>query len=162
MKIARDSVVSIDYTVTDTEGTVLDSSEGQEPMTYIHGRGQIVDGLEHGLEGRIAGESFKVAVPPEQAYGDRDPQRIMRVPVNELPKGMMPQPGMQIFAESPEGETMPLWITEVGDQEVTLDANHPLSGMLLNFAVVVRDVRVASAEELEHGHVHGPGGHHHH
>lgn len=162
MKIAENSVVSIEYTVTDRDGTVLDTSHGQEPLTYIQGQGQIVAGLEKTLAGRAKGDSFKVEVPPSEGYGERDDDRILQVPRKELPKGMKPTVGMQIFAESPEGQTVPLWITDVGETEVTLDGNHPLSGMQLFFAVEVKEVRTATKEELQHGHVHGPGGHHHH
>ncbi len=162
MKIALNAVVSIDYTVKDNDGTVLDTSQGQEPLTYIHGHRQIVAGLESALEGRGKGESFQAEVPPELGYGQRDDERVMKVPRKELPKEMKPAVGMQIFAESPDGHTVPLWITEVSAADVTLDGNHPLSGMKLFFSVSVKDVRTATKEELEHGHVHGAGGHHHH
>jgi FKBP-type peptidyl-prolyl cis-trans isomerase SlyD len=161
MKISRNTVVSIDYTVRDDRGTVLDSSDGQEPLTYLHGHGEIVPGLERTLEGRAAGDSFEALVPAKQGYGERDEGKVLRVPRSELPDGLEPTVGLQVFAEHPEGGHMPLWITEVEADSVTLDANHPLAGLRLHFEVAVRGVREATREEMEHGHVHGSGGHHH-
>jgi FKBP-type peptidyl-prolyl cis-trans isomerase SlyD len=160
MKIARDSVVSIDYTLTDDKGEVLDSSKGQKPLDYLHGHGQIVPGLERELEGKQLGDSFKVDVAPKDGYGEHNPRRIVQVPRTELPSDLAPEIGMQLAAEGPDGEVVPLWITAVTDSQVTLDGNHPLAGQTLHFAIDIRGVREATKEELTHGHVHGPGHEH--
>jgi FKBP-type peptidyl-prolyl cis-trans isomerase SlyD len=160
VKATADRVVSIDYTLTDDEGEVLDTSSGGEPLVYLHGRGQIVPGLERAIEGREAGESLEVEVAARDGYGDRDESKVMQMPRSELPKGLSPEVGMELAAEGPRGEVIPVWLTEVDDASVTLDANHPLAGQTLHFRVEIREVRAATSEELAHGHVHGPGGHH--
>jgi FKBP-type peptidyl-prolyl cis-trans isomerase SlyD len=161
MKATKDSVVSIDYTLTNEAGEVLDTSNGGEPLDYLHGHGQIVPGLERELEGKRAGDSFQIKVSPADGYGDHDHRKVMTVPRKQLPKGLAPEVGMQLTAQGPNGEQIALWIVEVSDREIKVDANHPLAGQTLHFDVAVRSVREASEEELEHGHVHGEGGHHH-
>ena len=160
MKIAHEKVVSIHYTLTNSEGTVLDSSSGGEPLAYLHGFGNIIPGLENALEGKGAGDKLSVTVEPEQGYGARDERLVQAVPRSAF-KGVEDiAPGMQFQAQGPQGARLVV-VTQVADDEVTVDANHPLAGQTLNFDVEVSGVRDATAEELEHGHVHGPGGHHH-
>lgn len=160
MLIAKDHVVEIDYTLTDDAGTVLDSSQGRGPLAYLHGAGNIIPGLESELEGKIAGASFKVSIAPAQAYGERNESLINVVPKQELAEIPDLEVGIQLQAQSPQGIQI-FTVTEIGDSTVTLDGNHPLAGVTLHFAVEVINVRVATEEELSHGHVHGPGGHRH-
>ncbi len=161
MKIAHEKVVSIHYTLTNGEGTVLDSSTGNDPLAYLHGFGNIIPGLENALEGREAGEKLSVTVDPEQGYGSRDERLVQAVPRSAFKGVTELAPGMQFQAQGPEGTRLVV-VTQVTQDLVTVDANHPLAGQTLHFEVEISEVRAATAEELEHGHVHGPGGHHHH
>jgi len=160
MQIAKDKVVSIDYTLTGAGGEVIDSSQGQEPLTYLHGAGNIVPGLERALEGKSAGDEVDATVPPDQGYGQHNPALVQPVPRAQFPGVTDIAVGMQFQAQTNHG---PRVVTVVGvdPDTVTVDANHPLAGETLSFAVKVVDVRDASQQELDHGHAHGPGGHHH-
>ena len=160
MNIAKDKVVSIDYTLTDSGGQVLDSSQGKEPLNYLHGAGHIIPGLESALEGKAEGEQVNVQVPPEQAYGPRDERMVQAVPRTSFQGVQDIKPGMQFQAQTNAGARIITVVGVQGDQ-VTIDANHPLAGQTLNFDVNVRGVRDATPEELTHGHAHGPGGHQH-
>lgn len=160
MQIAKHSVVTIDYTLTSPDGQVLDTSRGRQPLTYLHGVGGIIPGLEAALAGKSAGESVNVTIPPEQGYGQKDPRMVQAVPRSAFQGVSDIQPGMQFQAQSPQGARV-VTVVKVTDDEVTVDANHPLAGMELKFDVDVKDVRAATPEEISHGHVHGPGGHHH-
>ncbi len=161
MQIASQKVATIDYTLTDDQGTELDSSKDGEPLAYIQGIGNLIPGLEEALEGKSAGDELSVSIQPEQAYGKRDEELLQTVPrahfegVDEL------QVGMQFRASSGDGEERVVTVVEIGDEQVTVDGNHPLAGQILNFEVKIVEVRDATQEELDHGHVHGPGGHHH-
>ena len=159
MQISKHKVVSMDYTLTDDQGTVIDTSKGREPLAYIQGIGNIIPGLEAALEGRTEGESVTVRVEPEQGYGERD-ETLLRVVPRNLFDVEEVQAGMQFHAQSEEG-TEVVTVVGVTDEEVTVDSNHPLAGVALNFDVTIVEVRDASEEELSHGHVHGPGGHDH-
>lgn len=156
MQIAKNAVVAIDYTLTDGEGQVLDTSQGRGPLAYLHGAGNIIPGLEKALEGKAEGEKVNVSVPPEEGYGQRDESLIQAVPKKMFAETAEPEPGMQFQAQGPDGARV-LTILKVEDDQVTVDANHPLAGQELNFDVAVVNVREASEEELEHGHVHEPG-----
>lgn len=160
MTIKTDAVVSIDYTLKNDAGEVIDSSQGAEPLQYLHGHGNIVPGLEQALAGKVTGDEVKVSVPPERGYGARDPQRVFDVDRSRLPGDLDPKVGTMLAMQTPEGHQVPLTITQVGAETVTVDANHQLAGETLHFEVAVRDVRDATAEELAHGHAHGPGGAH--
>jgi FKBP-type peptidyl-prolyl cis-trans isomerase SlyD len=160
MKIAHEKVVSIHYTLKNKEGTVLDSSSGSDPLAYLHGFGNIIPGLENALEGKAKGEKLSVTVEPEQGYGARDEQLVQAVPRSAFKGVDNLAPGMQFQAQGPQGARLVV-VTQVATDVVTVDANHPLAGQTLHFDVEVSDVRDATAEELEHGHVHGPHGHHH-
>lgn len=159
MKIAADSVVTLDYVLKDEKGVTIDESSGQ-PLVYLHGHGMIVPGLEDALDGKAAGERVQVAVPPGQGYGERGEEEPMAVPRDRLPKDIKPEAGMMLDAVGPDGNTVTLWILEVKPDAVLVTAEHPLAGVTLHFDVTVKDVRIATADELSHGHVHGPGGHH--
>ncbi|MEX1139161.1 MAG: peptidylprolyl isomerase [Bacteroidota bacterium] len=160
MKIEKDSVVSIEYTLTDERGEVLDSSkEHGEPLAYIHGAGNIIPGLENVLLGKSAGEKFTVSIAPENGYGIRDERHVAKVARDQF-KGVDDlEVGMQFRTEG-SGHSQVVTVTAVEKDTVLVDANHPLAGKTLNFDVSVVSVRKATAEELSHGHVHGPGGHH--
>jgi len=160
VQIARNKVVSIHYTLRDEQGTVLDSSQGRAPLTYLHGKGNIIPGLEQALDGKAAGEKLDVSLAPEQAYGARDERLVQILPRSRLPEGTELAPGMQLRVEGPQGRRL-VQVMKVERDFVTVDGNHPLAGRTLHFAVEVAEVRKATHEEISHGHVHGPGGHHH-
>lgn len=160
MKVAENSVVVIDYTLTDNDGKVIDSSEGAGPLTYLHGAGNIIPGLEEALLGKEGGDAVKASIEPEKAYGERHDALQQEVPA-ELFSGVdNVEVGMQFQSETDQGPVL-VTVVALGDETITVDGNHPLAGVHLNFDVEVREVREASAEELEHGHVHGEGGHQH-
>jgi FKBP-type peptidyl-prolyl cis-trans isomerase SlyD len=160
VKIAKNCVASLEYTLTNDGGEVLDSSSGQEPLVYIHGNDNLIPGLEKELEGKAAGDELKVHIAPTDAYGERDDGMLLTVARADMPSGMDVEPGMQLQAETEDGVHIVSVLAVEGD-EIRLDANHPLAGVPLNFEVKVLEVRDATAEELEHGHVHGAGGHQH-
>jgi len=159
MTITKNSVVLFDYTLTDDEKEVIDSSKDGGPLAYLHGEGQIVKGLEKAMEGKKEGDSFTVTVPPEEAYGMPDPEKIAVVSADQIERGEDLEEGMQLEASNDEGEQIVV-VSKIEGDKVTLDGNHPLAGMTLHFDITVREVRAATAEEIAHGHVHGPGGHH--
>ena len=160
MQVAADKVVTIHYTLKNSEGKVLDSSEGGDPLAYIHGNGNIIPGLEEALEGKSAGDKLEVQVAPDKGYGQHDPSLIQNVPKRAFQGVPQDQPGMRFTAQTEQGPRQVV-VTRVAGDMVTVDGNHPLAGQTLNFNVEVAEVREASEEELAHGHVHGPGGHHH-
>lgn len=161
MQIAQHKVVLIHYTLRNDAGDVLDSSSGGDALAYLHGQGNIIPGLEKALEGRQAGDKLNVKVEPAEGYGLRDAQLVQQVPRRQF-GGADVQPGMQFHAQTSQGHRRVVTVTRIVGDMVTVDGNHPLAGENLHFDVEVADVRDATAEELEHGHVHGPGGHHHH
>ena len=160
MSISQDQVVSIHYTLTDDEGAVIDSSAAGEPLAYLHGHGNLIPGLERELSGKRAGDKLQVKIAPADAYGEYDAALVQRVPRRALKGVSDVRVGLRLQAQTPDGPRA-LTVTQVNGDMVTLDGNHPLAGKHLNFAVEVAEVRAATAEELAHGHVHGPGGHHH-
>ena len=160
MQVSAQKVVFIHYTLTSEEGEVIDSSEGHAPLAYIHGHGNIIPGLENALLGKAAGDKIKVTIPPEDGYGLHDEELIQTVPIDAFHGVDEILPGMQFHTETPEGIQL-VTVVKVEGDEVILDGNHPMSGLTLNFDVEVTDVRDATEEELNHGHVHGEGGHHH-
>ncbi len=161
MKISSGSVVGIDYSLHLGDGKVIDASEPGEPMTYLHGEGQIVPGLESALEGLSVGDQKQVVLPPGEGYGDHDPRGLQEVPKDAFPAGFDPQVGMELTAEGPNGEPVPFTVREVKPEAIVIDLNHPLAGKTLHFDVTVREVRAATQEEIEHGHAHAGDGHHH-
>ena len=159
MQVGKNKVVSIDYTLTNDGGQVIDTSQGREPLTYLHGAGNLIPGMEGGLEGKAAGDQTKLTIAPADAYGERDEQMVQDVPRSAFGTADV-KAGMQFQARTPEGPRV-VTIVGVKDDQVTVDANHPLAGQTLHFDVKVVDVRDATAEEISHGHVHGAGGHQH-
>ena len=153
MDIAKDKVVSIDYTLRNADGEVLETSDGREPLTYLHGRGGLLPGLEKELTGKAIGEEFQVGLSPAEAYGERDESLVGKVPRDQFQPGTELKPGMQFQAQTSKGKRI-LTVTQVTDDLVEVDGNHPLAGQSLNFDVKVVSIRVATAEEVEHGHVH--------
>jgi len=160
MTIEKQKVVTLNYKLTDDQGQVIDQSDDSS-FQYLHGAQNIIPGLENALTGKAAGDELSVSIAPAEGYGERDDSRVASVPRDRFPEGEI-QPGMQFHAQSPEGDLAVVTVTEVSADAVTVDSNHPLAGVQLNFEVTVIEVRDATAEELEHGHVHGPDGEHHH
>ena len=153
MTIAKDRVVSIDYTLTNASGEVLDSSAETGPLAYLHGNDNIIGGLEKALEGKAEGDAFKVTVAAAEAYGERDESLVVNVPLDRFQGAGDVEAGMQFEAETAEGSRL-VTVTKVAAGMATVDANHPLAGMDLNFDVKIMAIREASAEELQHGHPH--------
>jgi FKBP-type peptidyl-prolyl cis-trans isomerase SlyD len=161
MQVGKDKVVSIDYTLTDSAGTVLDSSKGQEPLAYLHGAGNIIPGLERALEGKSAGDQLNATIAPEDGYGQKNPGLVQPVPRAQFPGVKEIKVGQQFQAQTNHGPRV-VTIVGVTDDTVTVDANHPLAGETLNFDVTVVTIREATREEIDHGHPHEPGGAHQH
>lgn len=161
MNIANNCVASFHYTLTDGTGKVLDSSDGQEPLSYLHGAGNIIPGLERALVGKSVGDKLNVAVPAAEAYGERDASMVQELPSSMFSGVDQIEVGMEFHAETEHGLQV-VTVVAVEEGQVTIDGNHPLAGVDLNFDVEVTEVRAATDEELAHGHAHGAGGHHHH
>jgi FKBP-type peptidyl-prolyl cis-trans isomerase SlyD len=159
MTISHHKVVTIDYTLKNAQGEVLDSSEGQDPLVYLHGAENIVVGLERELEGKTVGDSLKTVVSPEDGYGVRNEEMVAAVPRDMFESDMDIEVGMSFQAETDQGVQV-VNIVAVNDEEVTVDGNHPLADEVLHFDVTVRAIREATADELEHGHVHSEGCNH--
>lgn len=160
MHIAEHKVVTLNYTLKDSDGNLIDeSSDGS--FVYLHGAHNIIPGLETALAGKSTGDELSVSVPPEQAYGTRDESRIEALPRTMFPADIEIQPGMEFHAQGPEGQMITIVVLSTEGDTVKVDGNHPLAGVELNFDVKVVDVRDATEEEISHGHVHGPGGHSH-
>jgi len=159
MKIEKDRVVSFHYTVSEQGQEAMESSEGRDPLVILIGHGNIIPGLEKAMEGREAGEKFEVDVAAADAYGVRQDGLTQRVPKKYFKDARL-EPGMQAVLPTNFGPRA-VTIQKVGMSVVDVDLNHPMAGKDLHFAVEIVDVREASAEEIEHKHVHGEGGHHH-
>jgi len=152
MEIAANRVATIHYTLTDDDGQVIDKSPQERPLSYLHGAGNIVPGLEQALEGKNPGDSLKVQVTPEQGYGQRNDALVQDVPREAFQGVEKVEPGMQFRAQT-QGGPLLVTVVEVGDAQVRIDGNHPLAGRNLNFAVEVADVREASEQEKQIGQV---------
>lgn len=160
MNITKDKVVSIDYTLTNDHGEVLDSSSGREPLAYLHGNGGIIPGLEKELEGKVKGDKLVAIIAPEMAYGVRSEELVQEIPLENFQDASEVKIGAQFQVQN-EHEVRIATVTAVTDATATVDLNHPLADETLHFDVEVMDVREPTKEEMEHGHVHGAGGHHH-
>jgi FKBP-type peptidyl-prolyl cis-trans isomerase SlyD len=158
MIISKNLVVSFDYTLTDENKQVLDSSSGSGPLSYLHGYENIIPGLEKALEGKTEGDAFTVTVPAAEAYGERDEHFVANIPLDQFEDIDVVEAGMQFQAETPDGEQQIVTVTKVANGMATIDANHPLAGMDLTFEVKVVSIKEATAEEIEHGHPHHAGG----
>lgn len=159
MKIEKDRAVRFHYTVGEVGQPATESSNGGEPLAILIGHGNIIPGLEKAMEGREAGETFAVDVPAADAYGDRKDGLTQRIPKKHFGNQKL-EPGMQVVLQTNFGPRA-VTIEKVGLTAVDVDLNHPMAGKDLHFDIEIVDVREASAEEVEHGHVHGDGGHHH-
>ena len=160
MNISKDKVVSFHYTVSNSAGEVMESSREHRPMDYLHGHNSIIKGLEKALDGRAAGDSFRVTVPPAEAYGEKRAANIQRVSAKHFPQTHKLQPGQVLNLQTRQGPVQ-VTVVKVGRFNIDVDANHPLAGQELTFEVEVVSVRDATDEERAHGHAHGPGGHDH-
>lgn len=158
--IKKDAIVSLTYTLKNSDGQELDQANADKPFAYLHGNKQIVPGLENALEGMTVGDKKEVTVSPEEGYGEFIPGLKMDVERSNFPKDIKLQAGMQFSAEV-SGKDRVFTVTGIEEDKVQVDGNHPLAGQTLHFAVEVVEVRDATQEELKHGHVHGPHGHHH-
>lgn len=154
MNISEKCVVAFHYTLTNSEGEKLDSSEGRDPLKYLHGANNIVKGLEEALDGKSAGDKLKVELKPEDGYGPVNPDLVQKVPSSAFEGASEIKPGMQFQAQGPDGRVQLITVTEVSGDEITVDGNHPLAGQVLHFDIAVEDVREATEEELAHGHAH--------
>jgi FKBP-type peptidyl-prolyl cis-trans isomerase SlyD len=161
MNISDKKVVGIHYTLTNENGEVLDSSSGADPLYYLHGYKNIIQGLEEALVNKEKDEKLSVSIPPEKAYGLRDDKNMLQVNKDQFEGVDDIKIGMEVQTQGEHGVQL-FRVSKVFGDTVILDGNHPLAGETLNFEVEVIDIREATSEELEHGHVHGPDGHHHH
>lgn len=160
--IKEGTVVSLRYRLTDPEGVELDRAEVEEPFQYLHGSGQIIPGLERALLGLTVGAKKQVVIPPADGYGEIDEQLITRAKKAQFPQGQDVKVGMQFAADVGQNQPVVFTITNIEGEDIDLDGNHPLAGVTLHFDVEVLAMRDATKEEKEHGHAHGPGGHHDH
>jgi FKBP-type peptidyl-prolyl cis-trans isomerase SlyD len=160
VKIAKNCVALFEYTLKDSQGKTLDSSGDHGPLAYIHGIGNIIPGLENKMEGKVKGDKFNVHVQAKDGYGVRDEALVQEVPRTQFPDPDDISIGMSFQVDSDQGPFM-VTVTNVSEEVVTVDGNHPLAGVDLFFDINVTEVRQATAEELAHRHVHGKGGHHH-
>ena len=160
MQIAKHRVVTLAYTLKDDENRVIDQSDDGS-FCYLHGASNIIPGLESALTGKAVGDELSVSVPPEDGYGVHDPDKTQAVPRDMFPADEVIETGMQFHAQSPDGNQLVVTVVKVENDSITVDGNHPLAGVRLNFDVKVLEVRDATGEEIAHGHVHGPGGHSH-
>ena len=161
MSVLTNKVISFNYTLKDDEGTILDSSANKEPLTFLSGSQQIIPKLEEALSGMIIGSKKNIKIATADAYGEYSEDAIQKIKMDQFPKEANIEVGMTYIANSPDGKQMPFLVSEINEQDVTVDFNHPLAGKDLEFDVELLDVRDATPEEIQHGHVHGPGGHHH-
>lgn len=163
MKIGKDTVVSMEYELRlGGSDEVIDSSEGEGPLSFLIGHDNIVTGLEKQILGLTVGDERDIEVAPEDGYGVRDESKLIAVPRTVLPQDFEIEPGLPLELEDEQGESFPVWIAGVEGDQVMLDGNHPLADETLRFHIKITEVRKATATELTHGHVHGEGDHHHH
>jgi FKBP-type peptidyl-prolyl cis-trans isomerase SlyD len=162
MAIAANKVVTMNFVLTDDDGNVLDATDKGEPFSYLSGNNMVLPKLEEAVSGMIIGTKKNLRLEAADAYGVYNEQIVQIVGKENFPKDFELEVGMSYVASNPDGAQMPFVITEVRDEDVTIDFNHPLAGKNLNFDIELLNIRDATSEELAHGHVHGPGGHHHH
>ncbi len=160
MKVAKNTVVSIAYTLKNADGDVLDTADAQSPLPYLHGHGNLIVGMENALEGRDTGETFSVVIPPEEAYGTFDDDLVWEIDKDQFADVGDFEIGTQLVMEM-EDQQILVSVVEIRDDVVIVDGNHELADETLYFEITVVDVRDATAEEIDHGHVHGEGGHEH-
>jgi FKBP-type peptidyl-prolyl cis-trans isomerase SlyD len=159
MQISNNTAVSIHYTLTDDAGEIIDSTEGGEPMVYLHGSGNIITGLEEALQNKNTGETFTVRIESADAYGEFNDELIQVVSRDMFDGIDKIEVGMQFHTSANSGSGI-ITVLGVDGDDVTIDGNHPMAGKALNFNVEVVSVRLATKDELSHGHIHGSGCHH--
>ncbi|WP_089718758.1 FKBP-type peptidyl-prolyl cis-trans isomerase [Candidatus Entotheonella palauensis] len=163
MTIQKDKVVTMHYHLTNSDdGQVLDSSRGNQPLTYLHGTGSLIPGLERELAGLDVGATKTVQVGAADAYGEYDDEMVQTLPRSEFAGIDHLEVGMRLQAQNQDGNTFTVHIAQIEGDQVMIDGNHPLAGMPLTFEIEIVAIRDATTEELQHGHAHGEGGHHHH
>lgn len=160
MNIAQHTVVSLHYTLKDGDGRLLDTSEGRQPLVYLHGVGALIPGLEKELDGKTTGDKLNAVIPPEEGYGSRRDDLLKVVSKDGFQGEEEMTVGMQVQLQTEHGPAIAT-ISKIEGNDVTLDLNHPLADLTLHFDVEVIEVREATEDEISHGHVHGPGGHQH-
>ena len=160
MIVEKDKAVSFHYTLKNADGEQMETSREKDPMSYLHGANNIIPGLEKAMEGHAVNDEFSVTVEPEEAYGVRNENNVQRVPLKRLKGIGKVSVGQVLNLQTNQGQVQ-VTVLKVGRFNIDVDGNHPLAGMALTFDVEITDIREASAEELEHKHVHGPGGHQH-
>ncbi len=158
MRVDKDRVVAIDYTISDVDGAIVESTVGMRPFIYLHGYEQIVPGLEAALEGAAPGMVKDVSLPPDQAYGERDASAVLVLPRRAFPAGDDPAVGDLYRASRPDGRPVVFTVLDVSPKSVVIDANHPLAGKTLHVHVEVVSIRDATDEERKHEHVHPEAG----
>ena len=161
MKVGKDKVVLMHYTLKNDAGDVIDSSDGADPLPFLQGHGNIIPGLESALEGSKVGDKLEVSIKPEEGYGVRMKDAIQEIPSSALKGVDEVKVGMQLQSQDQDGNAFLVNVTKIEDDKITVDANHPLAGETLHFSVSIESIRKAEAEELSHGHVHADGNHHH-
>lgn len=159
--ITNNQVVTMTYVLRGDDGDLLDQADKESPFSYLHGKGQIVAGLEKGLHGLPVGSKKVITVKPAEGYGEHDPELTTKASKSQFPGGAQMELGMQFMAEGEEGHNLPFTVVEIDGDDVILDGNHPLAGKTLHFDIEVLEVRPATPQELAHGHAHGPHGHNH-
>ena len=161
MKVGKDKVVLMHYTLKNDAGDVIDSSDGADPLPFLQGHGNIIPGLESALEGSKVGDKLDVSIEPEEGYGERMKDAIQEIPSSALQGVDEVKVGMQLQSQDKDGNAFLVTVTKIEDDKITVDGNHPLAGQTLHFSVSIESIRKAEAEELSHGHVHADGQHHH-
>ena len=161
MKVGKDKVVLMHYTLKNDAGDVIDSSDGADPLPFLQGHGNIIPGLESALEGSKVGDKLEVSIKPEEGYGVRMKDAIQEIPSSALKGVDEVKVGMQLQSEDKDGNAFLVSVTKIEDDKITVDGNHPLAGQTLHFSVSIESIRKAEAEELSHGHVHADGQHQH-
>ena len=161
MKVEKDKVVLMHYTLKNDAGDVIDSSDGGDPLPFLQGHGNIIPGLESALEGSKMGDKLDVSIKPEDGYGERMKNAIQEIPSSALQGIDEVKVGMQLQSQDQDGNAFLVTVTKVEDDKITVDGNHPLAGQILHFSVSIESIRKAETEELSHGHVHADGNHHH-
>ena len=161
MKVGKDKVVLMHYTLKNDAGDVIDSSDGADPLPFLQGHGNIIPGLESALEGSKVGDKLDVSIEPEEGYGERIKDAIQEIPSSALQGVDEVKVGMQLQSQDKDGNAFLVTVTKIEDDKITVDGNHPLAGQTLHFSVSIESIRKAEAEELSHGHVHADGQHNH-
>ena len=161
MKVGKDKVVLMHYTLKNDTGDVIDSSDGADPLPFLQGHGNIIPGLESALEGSKVGDKLDVSIEPEEGYGLRMQDAIQEIPSSALQGVDEVKVGMQLQSQDKDGNAFLVSVTKIEDHKITVDGNHPLAGQTLHFSVSIESIRKAEAEELSHGHVHADGQHNH-